>query len=236
MGNGVYFLDLPVVDYKKALYLQQTIVDAKKAGVLKEDVVLLLEHWPVFTLGRRGGMENLLVSGTFLGEQKVQIVQAERGGNITFHGPGQLVGYPIIDLTARRLTVVDYVASLEQTMVDTLSDWGIEASGNPENRGVWMGNTKLGSVGICIRRGITFHGFALNVNLSLKPFSWVNPCGLHNIHITSMKKELGRELSMDRVRTTVKAHLNRLLKAKTVSCCPPALEDLLETADLKPPV
>lgn len=200
-------VQLPATDYLEAHELQRHIVAARIAGKMDDDVVLMLEHFPVFTLGRRGGRENLMVSEKFLEKSNIQVLHVERGGDITFHGPGQLVVYPIIKLSADGLKVIDYVAGLEEVMVRTAADWGIRAAGHPKNRGVWIEEKKLGSIGIAIRRGISFHGLALNVNLSLEPFSWINPCGFRNIAMTSMANEAPASISMEMVREHVKHHL-----------------------------
>jgi len=209
-------VELPTTEYTKAWDLQNSLVSARKGGVIDKDIVLLLEHPPVFTLGRRGGLENLTVSEDFLKKAGIPVIHVERGGDITFHGPGQIVMYPIIDLRAARLGVIDYVGLLEEVMIRTAADWGIEAGRNPLNRGVWVGNNKLGSIGIAIRRGISFHGMAFNVNLSLEPFGWINPCGLHNIGITSMEKELSRKLSMDKVCEAIKRHVEAVFSVELV--------------------
>jgi lipoate-protein ligase B len=200
-------VELPVIDYKKAWHLQSNLVAAKKQKTILKNVVLLLEHPPVFTLGRRGGLNNLFMSEDFLRKALIPVIRVERGGDITFHGPGQLIMYPIIDLQGTRLEIVNYVDNLEEVMIRTASDWGITAERNPVNRGVWIGNNKLGSIGIAIRRGICFHGMAFNVNISLKPFEWIKPCGLQNAGITSMARELSRKVSMKRVRERIKHHL-----------------------------
>jgi len=191
-------------------------VSARKKKIIDTNVVLLVEHPPVFTLGHRGGLDNLTVSANFLEKAGVPVIQVERGGSITFHGPGQLVVYPIINLQSAGLRVVDYVENLEEIMIRTALDWGIRAERNPINRGVWVGNNKLGSIGIAIRRGICFHGMAFNVNPSLKPFSWINPCGLQNVGMTSMEQELSRKVSMNRVRETVKYHLKAVFGVELV--------------------
>ena len=202
-----FCVDLPEIGYEEAWALQVRLVEARRSGALGADIVLLLEHPPVFTLGRRGGRENLTVPEEVLKRAGIPIVPIERGGNITYHGPGQLVGYPIIDLHAAKLTVTHYVQSLEELMIRTASHWGVHAARNPLNRGVWVGNKKLGSLGIAVRRGISFHGFAFNVNVSLEPFQWIHPCGLQGIAMTSMERELSRELSMQEVREVVKHHM-----------------------------
>ena len=201
--NQWLLIELPAMEYTRAWELQNNLAGARKDRVIDKDVVLLLEHPRVFTLGRRGGLKNLTVSEDFLEKAGIPVIHVERGGDITFHGPGQIVMYPIIDLRAARLGVIDYVGMLEEVMIRTASDWGIEAVRNHLNRGVWVGNNKLGSIGIAIRKGISFHGMAFNVNLSLEPFGWINPCGLQNIGMTSMEKELSYKVSMDEVLSLI---------------------------------
>lgn len=210
-------VELPAIEYREAWDLQSSLVAARKAGTIDTDVILFLEHLPVFTLGRRGGEENLMVSGAFLEKSGIPVIQVERGGDITFHGPGQLVVYPIVDLREIRMSVVDYVASLEEIMIKTAVDWGITAERNSRNRGIWVGNNKLGSIGIAVRRGVSFHGFAFNVNLSLKPFGWINPCGLQDIGMTSMEQELSREIPMDQVRKAVRRHVETVFGVELVN-------------------
>ena len=201
-----FCLELSLTEYRAALDLQRNIALARQSGVIEKDVVLILEHPPVFTLGRRAGTENLKVSSAFLERKKIPVIPVDRGGDITFHGPGQLVIYPIIDLTKAGLKVIDYVTGLEEIMLGTAADWKIPAERNSANRGIWVAGRKLGSVGISVKRGISFHGCALNVNLSLKPFKWINPCGLQNVGVTSMEKELSQKISMSQVREVVKHH------------------------------
>jgi lipoate-protein ligase B len=207
-----YSVDLGRIDYGDAWKLQNDLVAARINGTLSSDTVLLLEHPAVFTLGRRGGRDHLLVSEDFLRESKIPIVHVERGGNITFHGPGQLVVYPIIDFRSRRIGVEDYVAALEEVMLRTVRAWGIAAERNPANRGIWVGRRKMGSIGIAIRKGFSFHGLALNVNIDLTPFTWIQPCGLQGVCMTSMKQELGEKLPMDDVRNVLKDHLQSFLR------------------------
>ena len=204
------------MDYEEALDLQRGIVAAKKEKRLHDDIILFLEHPPVFTLGRNGGRENLVVSEEFLQRRGVNVVQIKRGGNITYHGPGQLVAYPILDLTAARLGVRDFVDGLETVMVSTASQWGVQADGHPKNRGVWIGVQKLGSIGITVSKGISFHGLSLNVNTDLEPFNWINPCGFNNIRMTSMKEQLLREVDMKIVRRVMKGHMERFLERELV--------------------
>ncbi len=209
-------IDLPTMGYREAWDLQSDLVAARKANTIDTNVVLLLEHPPVFTLGSNGGLNNLTVSESFLKRAEIPVIQVERGGDITYHGPGQLIMYPIIDLHAARLTVVDHIENLEAVMIRTADDWGVKAERSATNRGVWVGSNKLGSVGIAIRHGICFHGMALNVNISLEPFGWMNPCGLNGVAMTSMERELSRKVSMNRVRKTMKGHIEAVFGVELV--------------------
>jgi lipoate-protein ligase B len=146
----------------------------------------------------------MLVSDEFLEKAGVQVIQVERGGNITFHGPGQLVVYPIVDLQAAGIKVVDFVTGLEEVMLRTAENWSIAAERNPANRGIWVGPHKMGSIGIAVRRGISFHGLALNVHTDLTPFSWIQPCGLQNVAMTTMQQETAHKLSLQKVRVVLK--------------------------------
>ncbi len=191
--------------YAEARSLQHSLVEARRENRLPQDLLLLLEHPPTFTLGRRGGTENLTVPESFLLERGIPLIQAERGGDITFHGPGQLVGYPVMDLASARLSVTALVEALEEVMIRTAAARGLRAERNRLNRGVWAGGKKLGSVGIAIRHGISYHGFALNVNPDLTPFGWINPCGLRGVQMTSLEAALSLPVPMAAVQREVKA-------------------------------
>jgi lipoate-protein ligase B len=203
-------VDLGLLDYHEAWALQLRLVDVRKEDLLKNDVVLFLEHPAVFTLGRRGGLANLKVTESFLAAQGIPVVHVERGGDITYHAPGQLVLYPIVHLPAMGLGVLPFVEGLEETMIRAVADWGVEAGRNPMNRGAWVGPNKIGSIGIAVRRSVSFHGLALNVNTDLKPFTWVNPCGLQGVTVTSVKQILGREIPMEDMKTAVKEHMENV--------------------------
>lgn len=200
-------VEMPSLDYREAWKLQLALVEARRHEDNPPDVFFLLEHPAVFTLGRRGGRDHLMVSEEFLHERGISIFHVERGGDITYHGPGQLVGYPIVDLRANGWKVVDFVGALEEVLIRTAGDWGIQAERNPLNRGVWVGPAKLGSLGIAVRRGVSFHGFALNVNTDLEPFQWINPCGLTGIMMTSMERVLGGKVPVSQVRKAVRQHV-----------------------------
>jgi len=215
---------MPLTDYHPVWHLQKRLVAARKDKTIDADTVLILEHPAVFTFGRRGGDENLTVSQTFLKETGIELIQVERGGSITFHGPGQVVVYLIMNLQAAGLSVTDYVTRLEEMMLRTAADWGIAARRHSLNRGIWVDSKKMGSVGIAVRRGITFHGLALNVNLSLDPFSWIHPCGLKGIQVTSLAKESKQTVSIGKVRTSLKHHIESVFGVRLESIALPALQ------------
>ncbi len=205
-------VDLPIMDYAEARELQHDLVAAKADGTIDDDVVLCLEHQRIFTIGRRGGRENLKASDEFLGREGIQIVDVERGGDITYHGPGQLVLYPIVHLERAGLTIGDFITSLEDVMLGAASALGVSAERNSLNRGIWIGDNKLGNIGICVRRGITFHGLSLNVNVALAPFEWINPCGLQGITVTSIERELSEIISMETAREAMKQSVEEVFK------------------------
>jgi lipoate-protein ligase B len=212
-----WWINLGKVDYDEAWKLQSAIVDARNNEILRENIILVLEHPAVFTLGRRGGAENLLVSESFLKQSGIAVTQVERGGNITYHGPGQLVVYPIVDLEAARISVVDFVNALEEIMLQTVADLGIHAERNTVNHGIWVGNQKLGSIGIALRKGVSFHGLALNVDLDLTPFSWIQPCGLQGVQMTSVKQELAREVSMPDVQMLIRKKFQSIFGTELIN-------------------
>ncbi len=207
-------IDLGVLDYEHALQLQHRCVEARGLGVLDRDVFFLVEHPAVITCGRRGGAEHLCVSSSLLKAHGVRVLSVERGGSITYHGPGQLVGYPIVHLPSAGWKAVEWVTALEEVMMQTALRFGVKATRNKRNRGVWVGEKKLGSIGIAVRHGVSFHGFALNVNNALEPFGWIHPCGLENVRVTSLALETGTMLSMMQVKTTLTACAEHVLNVR----------------------
>ena len=204
-------VDLPATGYETVRSLQLALVNARRAGAFDGDVVIFTEHFPVFTLGRRGGTEFIKKPFSFLEKAKISVTKVERGGTITFHAPGQLVIYPVVSLKQNRRGVAAFVHDLEEVMIRTAADWKITARRDGQNRGVWVGKTKLGSLGIAVRRGIAFHGLALNVNLDMDPFSWIDPCGLAGVSMTSMEKQIrdqtAPDLNMAAVRASARRHV-----------------------------
>jgi len=225
-------VDLGLIPYPDAWDLQLRLVAARSQGRMSADVLLFLEHQPVFTLGRRGGRENLLVSEAWLGQSGIAVVQIERGGNITYHGPGQLVVYPIVHLPSAGLGVVDMVDRLEEMMIQTCAAWGVPAGRNELNRGAWVGMKKIGSIGIAVRRGVSFHGLALNVNLDLKPFGWIQPCGLEGVGVTSIQAEAGNPIGIADVKRVMQAHIEAVFQAELAPISTEHLFSLLGAAKM----
>ena len=203
-------VELPVTDYDAIHQLQLDTVSARHTGVLDRDVLFILEHNPVFTIGRHGSSDHLIVGKNFLEQKSVPVIRIERGGEVTYHGPGQVVGYPIIDLKAAGISVKAHMNALEKVMIRTANDFGVKAARSPINPGIWVDGRKLGSIGVAVRHGIAFHGFALNVNLSLEPFDWINPCGLEGIRMTSLEKEKNVPVTMAAVRKRIWHHLTEV--------------------------
>lgn len=186
---------LGIVDYAAGLALQHERVTQRKAGAIP-DTLLLLEHPHVYTLGRNARRENVLVTPAFLKSRGAEVFETDRGGDVTYHGPGQLVGYPILDLTQHRHDIAWFMRSLEEVFIRVASDYGLEAGRVSGATGVWVGNGKLVAMGVHISRWVTSHGFAFNVNTDLRFFDWIVPCGLRDKGVTSIEKLLGSRAEM----------------------------------------
>ena len=192
--------------YAEALELQRSIARDRISGAISQDVLLLMEHPPVVTLGRSSKEKNLVASPEFLQTHGVELFEVERGGDVTFHGPGQLVGYPIIDLKRHRQDLHWYLRKIEEALINTLSDYGIPAERNPTFTGVWTRGKKIASIGVHARDWVTWHGFALNVTTDLSFFDLIIPCGISGVVMTSIARELGsEEVSAQDVRERVSA-------------------------------
>ena len=198
-------IDLGLIDYGRAWDLQLLFWQKRVEGQLP-DLLLFLEHPHVFTLGRRGNRSHLLVSQETLTQKEVPIFHIERGGEITYHGPGQLVVYPIFDLKGYGYRVVKYIDQLEEVIIRTLNAFGIDGRRDPLNRGVWVGKDKIASVGVAVKRWVSFHGLALNYETDLSYFNFINPCGLQGIKMTSMEEVLGTKISQDLLRERMHLH------------------------------
>ncbi len=182
------------------------MVAARQAGGIP-DTLLLLEHEPVFTLGRNARAENVLFSAEALRERGYDVFETGRGGDVTYHGPGQVVGYPILSLAPDRKDVHRYVRDLEEVMIRTCADYGVGASRVSGLTGVWVGDEKIGAIGVRIARWVTSHGFAFNVAMDLQPFSLIVPCGIRDRGVTSLERLLGHSVSVEETMTRLAAHL-----------------------------
>ena len=187
----LWVAQLGEIEYEEALALQRRVRTARQAGSVP-DVMLLLEHPRVYTRGRRSAPGELSMGEAFYRAQGIEIVEVDRGGKVTYHGPGQLVGYPIVGVE----DVVEYVRTLERALVEVLAGEGIQARARvqdgPDYTGVWVQNRKIASIGVHVARGVTTHGFAINVDNDLEPFSWVVACGLPDVAMTSLAAETDR--------------------------------------------
>ena len=193
-----WLVNLGQAKYLGVLDLQRKLVDLRQKNSVP-DILLLVEHEPVITLGRQGSTANLISTSEEIGSDGIQIYQVERGGDVTYHGPGQLVGYPIIHLTQRKLSLRTYVHLLEETIIQTLEDFNIRAGREPQHRGVWVKDLKVAALGVAIRRWVSFHGFALNVSPNLDHYCYIHPCGLESAQVTSMENLLGEPAGMAEV-------------------------------------
>ncbi len=215
---------LGLVPYAEALTLQQRMVEERRAGQIPE-TLLLLEHPHVITQGvkNRGSlsMGNVVASRELLVARQVELFEAGRGGDVTYHGPGQLVGYPIFDLRPDRCDVHRYVRDLEEVLIRVAGDYGLEAGRVKGFSGVWVGDEKLAAIGVRISRWITSHGFALNVNTDLSYFNLIVPCGIADKGVTSLERLLGRPVPMADVMTRVAAHFSEVFE-KTAELAPSA--------------
>ena len=220
--------DLGKIDFKSAWDLQEELVNdlveikvanrEKNIGeqIIPEHHFLLCEHYPVITLGKNGSMKNLLLTQDALNDKQISFFKINRGGDITYHGPGQLVGYPILDLDYFFTDIGKYLRLIEETIILTLKEYGIEAGRSAGETGVWLEPhspsraRKICAIGIRCTRWITMHGFAFNVNTNLDHFNFIIPCGIGNKQVTSLQKELGREVDLEDVKEKIKRHFSQL--------------------------
>jgi len=204
------------VRYADGLDLQAKLVADRQAGVIP-DTLLLLEHDPVFTLGRNARKENVLLPEDALRDRGFDVFESGRGGDVTYHGPGQVVGYPILDLSPDRRDVHRYVRDLEEVMIRCCADHGLEAGRVKGLTGTWVGNEKIGAIGVRISRWVTSHGFALNVSTDLAPFDLIVPCGITGRGVTSLERLLRREVPLDEVMDRLAFHLSAVLEREIVA-------------------
>jgi len=217
------FTDWGRIDYLQAWNQQEEIfnkiLDAKKSALPTHDLetIVFCEHPHVFTLGKKGNENNLLIDNEFLKKANATFYHIDRGGDITYHGPGQIVGYPIIDLENHSLSLKGYIFNMEEAIIKTVATFGVEASRLNGATGVWLDpNTKYArkicAIGVRASRFVTMHGFAFNVNTDLSYFSYINPCGFVDKGVTSLQKELGREVNVQEVKSLLKSFFEDFIK------------------------
>jgi len=202
-----YWLDLGLVPYTPAFAAQEQILQACMTGRFSPTIILQ-ENWPVFTIGRSGSRANILTSAEELERRGIEVVEVNRGGDVTYHGPGQLIVSPLLYLGDVDLNAHQYLHRLEDVLIELLAHYDVRVGKKADYPGVWLGEAKLGAVGIAVKHGYTFHGFSLNVNLDLTPFNLINPCGVSRMPVTSLHQVLGRAVPM----SEVKARLREILE------------------------
>lgn len=214
---------LGLVRYGEALALQRALVEERRAGRVP-DLLLLLQHPPVITLGVRGdgGRSHIVASGERLAELGIEISETGRGGDVTYHGPGQIVGYPIVDLRPDRCDVHRYVRDVEDVMIRACADYGVDARRIDGLTGAWVGDRKIGAIGVRISRWITSHGFAFNVNTDLDAFDLIVPCGLAGRGVTSLERLLGRRLPIGEVEDALAHHAGAVFDRQVTAAAVPA--------------
>jgi lipoyl(octanoyl) transferase len=219
------------VPYDEARTMQKRIEAARQEDRVP-DMLLLLEHLPVYTKGRRTEPGELGMGEDWYRMQGIEVCEADRGGAVTYHGPGQLVGYPIVSLKPYGDNVHGYVRGLEELMTGSLGAYGVDAEVIEGLTGVWVGGgppegRKIGSIGVHVSRGVTTHGFAINVNNDLQPFEWVVPCGIEGVRMTSLCREFGSEVDMDACMDVVTERFREIYGREPVATTPEGLAELL---------
>lgn len=206
-----------LIEYDKALKIQEKLWELRRNGII-DDTFLLLEHKPVLTLGRRGNYENILLSKEALQEQGIDIHEVSRGGDVTYHGPGQIVGYPIMDLNYWGKDSKEFVSNIQEVIIRLLNnEYGISAQRDDKKyTGVWVNDKKITAIGIAIRHWVTMHGFAFNVNTNLTHFNWITPCGITDRGVTSMEQELGQAQDMNLVYNQIIKYFCEVFDAELV--------------------
>ncbi len=197
------------VAYNEALELQRTLHQEVADG-RRPEALLLLEHPHVFTLGRRGSGSDILVDESALLALGAEVRHTDRGGQATYHGPGQIVGYPILNLRGRRSGPLEYVRALERVIVDTLAELGVSASSEDRPTGVWVDDAKIAAIGVKVSQGVTMHGFALNIDPDLAYFDCIIPCGMPDAEVTSVAREVGRPVAAEATMDALTPHFERV--------------------------
>lgn len=226
MTEPILLVRCGTVPYERALRAQEALRERRLRGELP-DVLVLLEHPPVYTRGRRATDDELPFGPAWYAERGIEIRDTDRGGRVTYHGPGQLVAYPIVSLAPYRDDVHAYVRGLERVIVESLAAHGVQARPLAGETGVWVQRdgaaAKIGSIGVHVRRGVTTHGLAVNVNNDLTPFEWIVPCGIEGCAVTSLRRELGAEQDLDAFAGTLAQRFGAVFAREAVATAPAEL-------------
>jgi lipoyl(octanoyl) transferase len=206
--RNLIYEDIELIDFNSAWKIQREKLNEVADGI-SPDTIFLLEHPHTYTFGKIADEKNLIATRDFISKYHIEIIPIDRGGDITYHGPGQLVGYPIINLNNWKKSSHNYIWSLEEVIIKTCIEYGLNADRNPEHRGVWIDDRKICAIGIKFARWVTMHGFAFNVNTDLDLFKGIIPCGIKDKEVTSLQKETGRYIDMTEVKKKV---LNNFIK------------------------
>lgn len=197
--RNLNYCNINLIDYKEAWDLQKDVLEARSNNLI-DDTFFLLEHYNTYTLGRVADKKHLISSDSFLKLNKISVYEIDRGGDITYHGPGQIVGYPVINLSDWQKDTHKYLRALEEVIIKTCDYYGIIAGRNNEYTGVWIENRKIAAIGIKVKKWVTMHGFAFNVNTNLSLFNGIIPCGIDDKEVTSLNKELGKKIEIKEVK------------------------------------
>jgi lipoyl(octanoyl) transferase len=222
VNEEVLIVRCGTVPYDEARVAQRWLEGARQEGAVP-DVLLLLEHPPVYTRGRRSTAGELPMSVEWYEAQGIEVRDTDRGGRVTYHGPGQLVAYPIVSLAPYGDDVHEYVRRLERVAISSLAEHGVEAEVSEGLTGVWVKGRKIGSIGVHVSRGVTTHGLAINVNNDLQPFKWIVPCGIEGCQVASLSRELGTEQDLDAFAETLAARFGEVYDRVPVATDPTAL-------------
>ena len=228
MRSEAIFIDIPgSSSYEEVWRLQKQFHKMRVKEILG-DILLFTEHEHIYTIGKAGDERDLKISEELLKHLGVKVLKIDRGGKITYHGPGQIVGYPIFHLEKMKIDIHTYLRRIEEVIILTLSDFGIKGQRKNGLTGVWVGDEKIASIGIKVSQWVTMHGFALNVNTDLRYFDFIFPCGLKDVSMTSMKKLLGREVDMSEVKKSLKEKFETVFSLKFVQSCLEIFEKKME--------
>ncbi|MDO5707348.1 MAG: lipoyl(octanoyl) transferase LipB [Andreesenia angusta] len=202
-------------DYNECLKLQEDLFEKRQKNII-DDILILVEHNPVLTLGRSANRENIIADDKTLKDEDIEVVKIGRGGDVTYHGPGQLVGYPIINIRDKNLGVKDYVYNIEQVIIDTCKMYGIESYRDDINNGCWINNKKIAAVGFKVKKWVTMHGFAFNINTNLDHFKYIIPCGISDREATSLELETEKDYKIEDIQEDLVENFCRIFNYSVI--------------------